>query len=888
MRYGVVATFASLFGTTMSLKAGTRLGPYEIIALIGAGGMGEVFKAHDSRLGREVAVKLLPPRFSEDLDRLRRFEKEARSTGQLNHPNIVAIHDVGTHDHCPYIVTELLDGENLRDRMGDKALPWKKAVEFAWQIARGLAAAHAKNIIHRDLKPENIYITRDGRVKLLDFGLAKLLDNGESSDSFNPPISATDSTVTLETKPGSLLGTMGYMSPEQVQGNPADHRSDIFSFGAMLYEMVAGKRAFKRESNIETMSAILKEDPFEAAPIDAKAPSEIERIVRRCLEKSPEERFQSASDLAFALDAIGEGSTITTALGKAGVRGRRGVGISTRRALLAGAGVGLASAAGGFWIGASRKSLALPVFTRLTYRRGTITAARFAADSTAIVYSASWEGKPSELFYTRINSHESRPLGLGNAFLLDLAHSDAGDMAILQLPHFVRPGIYEGTMAFSNIAGGAPRPRLPNIQWADWGEDDQTQAVVTFSGTGLSQLEFPIQKVVFETSGWLSHPRIDPTGRSIAVIEHPAYGDDRGSIVVVDRSGKAKTLSTGWSSAQGLAWRGDGAEVWFTASDTGNSRSLYAVDMQGRRRLVLRGTTSLTIQDMTKDGRVLVVSEILRARVMVKTSDSDQETELSWLDASHVNDITQDGKSVLIAEVGEGGGPRYTGYLRRIDGEPAMKLGEGLATGLSADGKYVLSILQGGKPSLSVVPTGSGQAYDLRVPSIVEFHWADWFASGRKIFFSANQAGEGPRIFVYDLEKGGDPTPISPSGVGVYAKGSPDEKWVAVNGRDHKLTLYSVDGKTHKRFDLGEDLFPIQWSRDGKSLYVAQLKALSAEIKKIDVDSPAEVVDFKVIRPYDVAGVVSIGPIVLTPDAKTYAYTYHRRLTDLYVMDGLE
>ena len=277
---------------------GQQIGSYKILSLLGAGGMGAVYRARDTRLGREVAIKVLPSAFATDPDRLRRFEQEARAAGQLNHPNILAIYDVGTHQGSPYIVCERLEGETLRDRLKGTALPQRKAVEVAVQIARGLAAAHEKGIVHRDLKPENLFLTSDGRLKILDFGLAKL--TRPQSDG-----SQTDSTETqVGTLPGLVLGTLGYMAPEQVRGEAVDHRADLFNFGAILYEMLSGQRAFRGKSDVETMHAIVKEEPPDLAGLNPHIPSALQRIIRHCLEKGPQERYQSASDIAFDLEML--------------------------------------------------------------------------------------------------------------------------------------------------------------------------------------------------------------------------------------------------------------------------------------------------------------------------------------------------------------------------------------------------------------------------------------------------------------------------------------------------------------------------------------------------------------------------------------------------------
>ncbi len=295
----------------MSLTPGFRLGPYEILAPLGAGGMGEVYRAKDPRLGRDVAIKVLPASFSDEQERLRRFEQEARAAGLLNHPNITAVYDVGLQDGAPYVVSELLEGETLRNRLAGGAFTPRRAIGHALQIAQGLAAAHEKGIVHRDLKPENIFVTSDGRVKILDFGLAKLTQAEKAHASqTNLP------TVTPGTEAGMVLGTLGYMSPEQVRGKPADARSDIFSFGAILYEMLSGRRAFHADTAADTISAILTRDPPDLSETNRRIPEALDRIVRHCLEKSPEARFHSASDIAFDLEAI-SGTSLVSATGTA-------------------------------------------------------------------------------------------------------------------------------------------------------------------------------------------------------------------------------------------------------------------------------------------------------------------------------------------------------------------------------------------------------------------------------------------------------------------------------------------------------------------------------------------------------------------------------------------
>ncbi len=402
----------------MQLTTGTRLGPYEIVAPLGAGGMGEVYRAHDSRLGREVAVKVLPASFAADAERLRRFEQEARATGALNHPNILAVFDIGSHEGTPYVVSELLDGDTLRIRIGDSPLPHRKVIDYATQIAKGLAAAHDKGIVHRDLKPDNVFVTRDGRVKILDFGLAKLTQAGAAVE-----VETALAQAGPQTSAGTVLGTVGYMSPEQVRGQTVDHRSDIFSFGVVLYEMLTGRRAFRGDSAVETMNAILKEDPAPAGDQGQPLPPALDRIVLHCLEKNPEERFQSARDIAFDIEAL-------SGLSSQGVAEAETLS-PRRRGWLRPVAVAALAAAGGaalFLAGQSTASSTAPTFEPLTFRRGNVSFARFAPDGRTIVYAANWEGGPLELYSTQPGSPESRPLGLR----ADLkAISRNGEVAVL-------------------------------------------------------------------------------------------------------------------------------------------------------------------------------------------------------------------------------------------------------------------------------------------------------------------------------------------------------------------------------------------------------------------------------------------------------------------------
>jgi Serine/threonine protein kinase len=514
----------------MALASGTKLGPYEIQAPLGAGGMGEVYRARDTRLDRIVAVKVLPSFFSADPDRLRRFEQEARSVAALNHPNILSVHDIGTHEGTPYMVCELLEGETLRERLQGAVLSPRRAIEFAIQIAQGLAAAHEKDVVHRDLKPENIFLTKDGRVKILDFGLAKIARGSEATSNTQ---TLTSAGLAL-TEAGQVLGTAGYMSPEQVRGLKVDHRSDIFTFGSIFFEMLSGKRAFSRDTAAETMTAVLKEDPPELTQLNRNLSPALERIARHCLEKSPEQRFQSARDLAFDLEALSQVSSSS-----AGRVAKPTAIQQVRRFQLPIALVLLALAVGlGYILGHRGKTSAEVTYHQLTFRKGTVLSARFAPDNHTVIYSAAWGGSPPELFSTRQDSIESRPVGLSQVDLLGL--SSQGELAISLKPQILQ-GFFgtQGTLGRTPLTGGtAPREVLENVEWSDWSPDGSTLLIVR-TVDNESRIEYPPGKILYKAPvpEWFSHPRISRDGKHIAFCKHNGRGDDRGSVAIINSDG---------------------------------------------------------------------------------------------------------------------------------------------------------------------------------------------------------------------------------------------------------------------------------------------------------------------------------------------------------------
>jgi serine/threonine protein kinase len=849
----------------MTLAPGEHLGPFEIVSPLGAGGMGEVFRALDRRLGREVAVKVL--RNAADPDRLERFQIEARAASSLSHPNVLALYDVGTHAGRPYVVTELLEGQSLRQRMDGGSLPLRKAIDYARQIGQGIAAAHDKGIVHRDLKPENVFVTRDGQVKVLDFGLAKLTTP-------DPVEGGETDTV------GRVFGTVGYMSPEQVRGERVDARSDIFSFGSILYEMVTGRRAFKGDTAVDTMNQILRVDPPPLSLDRGAAPAAVERVLWHCLEKAPDERFQSARDLCFDLqtleDALVSGPQVTA------------VGPLARRRLPWAAGIlgALLLGAGLHALVSKSPSPKAPTIHRLTFRRGSIETARFTPDGQTIVYGASWDGSPVELFSTRRDSPEYRSLGFRTTELLSI--SAGGEMAISLGRRRVGTFVSFGTLARAPLAGGAPREMERDVQEADWSPKGEIAVVRTIGGR--NRLEFPAGKEIFETAGWISHPRFSPAGDAIAFLDHPVWGDDGGNVALVDLSGQARLLSRGWDSLEGLAWHPEGKEVWFTGTRQGAARTLNAVSLRGAERTVYAMAGTLTIDDITRQGDVLLTHHILRREMLGRLAGEEKERDLTWLDYSFPAELTSDGSALLFAENGEGGGRGYAVYSRKTDGTAAVRLGEGGALALSPDGKWALATTHATSEDqqLVMLPTGVGEAQPVS-RSGIQIQAAAWLPDGEHVLLAGNRRGRPVQCFVLDL-KDGEAKAIAAEGTRFALSSrpvTPDGRSVVLRDPEGHQALYPLGGgETVPVPGLAPEDEPVRWSGDGRWLYVYRQGTVPVRVDRIDVRRGRRE-PWRELVPADAAGVRAIGPILLTPDGRSYVYGYRRVMAELYLVEGL-
>ena len=817
------------------LASGVRIGPYEIIAAIGAGGMGEVYRARDARIRRDVALKVLPRASASDPERIRRFEQEAMAAGMLNHPNLTIVFDAGTHEETPYIVTELLEGVTLREQLRSR-IAAKKAIDFALQLARGLGAAHAKGIVHRDLKPENVFVLPDGRIKILDFGLAKLREDEPLGED-----------ATMErglTKPGMIVGTAGYMSPEQVRAEVVDHRSDIFSLGVIVYEMLSGDQPFLRDSSVETMNAVLHHDVPQLDDIDPG----IALILAHVLEKNAADRFQSVRDFAFALETL------------SGSDARHSGTVASRQ-----------------------KAPSLPAYRRLTFRRGFIMSARFAPDGS-VVYGAAWEDDPLEIFSSFQTGPESRPLGLRESDVLSVSRS--GELAVSLGRRYIGVGFATtGTLARVPLGGGAPRRVCEDVQEAQWTADGKNFLIIR-RVDGWYRIESPIGNVIYRTPQWVSHAKFSPNEQLIAFMLHPAWGDDAGRVVVIDRQGRELVRGEYFFSSSGLAWRPDGEEVWF-AGELSRGRDLVSLNLAGTLRTILPAPGRLTLHDIADDGRVLLATEAARREAVVGRHGELVERNLTWFDWSRLSGLSRDGSFIVFEEQASAVDGVNTVYLRYTDGAPAIRMSEGRArqNPISPDGQW-LAIVVGNPPQFQLLPVGAG---DTRVVpcDLAEVTGWQFYPSGEKLLILGNHEGSPKQLFELALEGDGKVKALTNKGLSGSAFTLSHDAQTIAMGVDQKLMLLSIAGGEDRVMPGAQagDI-PIEWTDDNSALFILERQHNNVRIMRVDVVS-GERREWAPIRPGDPAGILDVMPVCITPDGQTYAYGYRRFLSDLFMVSGL-
>jgi serine/threonine protein kinase/Tol biopolymer transport system component len=864
---------------------GTTLWSYRIESKIGAGGMGVVYKATDSRLDRTLAIKVLPASALASADRQKRFVQEAKTASSLNHPNIVTIYDINTQevDGKPvhYIAMEYVPGETLDKLIARKRLRAREALKYAIQVADALAAAHAAGIVHRDLKPSNIMVTPQGLVKLLDFGLAKLTGPLET-DAYAETLHAPAAPHTEE---GTIMGTVAYMSPEQADGQKIDVRTDIFSFGSVLYEMVTGRQAFPGASKLSVLSSVLHKDPQPVSETVPDAHPELERIIARCLKKDPERRWQTMADVKVALEELRDEVDLSGAVvvqprfvaPKPRRKDQRWVALVTLSFLLA---VIVAAV----YIAPNFSHQQLPSFQRLTFRRGDVTSAKFAPGG-AVVYSAEWDGAPSSFYSVIPGNREGRPLQLPNGRVMSI--STSGEMAIL-----LGEGA-SGTLARVPFGGGAPREILENVYAADWSPDGESLAVVRRSG-GTFRLEYPVGNTLYQAeSRPPAYARVSRDGKLVAFFDYDSEVGDY-SVCIVGPQHPKQVLSHGWRGVGWLNWSPSGNEIWFSGTQAGQDPAVYAVDLSSKQRLVSQAPGFVIMQDVAKDGRVLINSVNSRLGILYAPHDGSAQRDLAWFDASLVYDMSRDAKSIVFVELTSGEGRNSAIYSRKTDGSPAVRLGYGNRPALSPDGKWVVSVLnQPSHSQLVLLPTGPGES---RVLDFPDMHYArtalggdnqvvEWFPDSKQILFTGNQAGRPVRSWIYNLGRDGQPTPVTPEGVRATRVSPDGHTVIIVDAR--KLLLGDLRGaepKTIGELQPGETV--IRWSEDGHYLFLAQTEGEALKMTRLVV-ATGKREPWRALKVPE-SGAEFFGPIVLSADGKAMACSFQHDLANLYLVSGLK
>ena len=868
---------------------GRTVAQYDILDKLGGGGMGVVYKARDRRLGRLAALKVLPAHLDKQHHR-QRFLNEARAASSLDHPNICTVYEIGETGEGEgeiFIAMACYEGETLERKIQRGALKIEEALDYTVQIAAGLSHAHTHGVIHRDIKPANLMITPDGQVKILDFGVARL---------------ASEARVTHE---GAVVGTTAYMSPEQILGELVDHRTDIWSLGVVLYEMLAGQLPFDRQDDRVFAYAILHMEPHPIAKSRPEVPSELERILLKILQKAPEDRYQNVNEIPVDLRALRRSSSRPTGTtlveiprSSGAIRSAAGASAPGRRVLqltwkrLATAAVLMVILVAGLLGFAAARQTAVsrterpPAFKVLTYERGTLNRARFAPDGQTIIFGASWNGDPFRVFQARLGSPVSSRIELPPADLL--AVSRTGELAISldqEIPlFFSHLGV--GTLAQAPLLGGGARRLQESVVDADWAPDGSGLAIVR-KEMG-ERLEYPIGKVRYQAGGHISSARFSRDGARIAFLEHPNVSDWSGSVSVVDlRTGEVKRLSEGWLSLRGLSWSASGDEVWFTGSRGWNA-VLAAVRLDGAERTLLSFPVDVALLDVAPDGRALLARHERIDETKILLPGETREQDVSWLDRAFPVDISDDGKTLLLSHRGEASGPVNSVYLRDVEGKESVLLGEGVAQAISPDGQWAAAVVHGKGSRIVLFPTGAGRPrsreVDLRVVSV------GFFPDERHLAMAARETGRQIRCYVLDMATGAL-RPVTPEGTScivVKSPVSPDGKYVV--GWDQKsAALYPVDGGAPRPIPYHPGERFLRWDGTGQALFTAQQRKAGSgwPIYRLEIATGKREL-WKEIEPDDRTGIQQVFRIHLTPDGRTCAYYTERTLSKLYLVEGLQ
>ncbi len=893
---------AELLGTHEStFELGEQIENYRIIRQLGSGGMGEVYLAEDTSLQRKVALKLLPPHFTVNPDRVRRFEREARAASALNHPNIVTIYEIRKSGATHFIATELVEGKTLRQLINERPFTLNETLNVSMQVADALSGAHLAGIVHRDIKPENIMIRQDGYVKILDFGLAKLSEEQFADADLESP-------TLLQSKPGLVMGTVQYMSPEQARGKHVGVGTDIWSLGIVMYELLAGHVPFTGETPSHVMVALM-EDKLPSLKNHAIVPDQLDQFVAKALRKNQKERYHTAGELACDLKSLKQNlqsdshlsgwlktvpstndgvkalprATLTTVSGPQ----QQSAPLITRtwiRWAVSAALALLLLAAVVTVLSLNRRSPSLKekierTSNRLTTRDGFISAARFAPDGKRVIYSAGFDGRPVEIFSS--DGENSLYAVKKSAALKSVSRS--GKIAVLFDFVLNWSDGYNGTLAILPAGGGEPETEIDGVDDAAFAPDGNTFAIIK-SVFGEQQLQYPAGNVLYKSTGWMTYPRFSPKGDKIAFFEHPV-GDVSGSIAVFDLASKKKTdISTDWESLKGLAWNPKDNDIWFGGSKVSKKLSVNAVSLSGQLRMNLYELPGINarVDDISEDGRILITQGTNHTTMMMLRGKSETQPVDSRFAWSTSADMSADGKTLLFYqwgyEVSSSSDPSGV-YLKRLENSEPVKLGPGRALALSPDLKWALALRQTKPdPQLVLLSTSLSQPIELPNRGIKEYHYASFFPDGRHILFTGVEARNDAviRSFVQDVNTG-DVHPVTEEGT-TALRVSPDGKRLITLQPDQTFYIQGLDGGEPKAIPgLERDDVPIQWSDDGRAVYVTGGGEFATKVYRLSLDT-GERKEWSDIDPPNKVGLVGLetntGGILITPDGKVCVYTY--------------
>jgi serine/threonine protein kinase len=859
------------------------LGPYEVLSSLGAGGMGEVYRAHDPRLGRDIAIKVLPSEFASDPERLKRFEREARAASGLSHPNIVTVYDVGKTDSLVYIAIELVDGESLHDLLLAGPLPVRKLLDIATQIADGLAAAHEQGIIHRDLKPRNVMVSRAGFVKILDFGLAKLTSPASGpSHSFSRTIPRPDAESA--TTDGVVLGTTDYMSPEQARGQIVDFRSDQFSFGAVLYEMITGRRAFGRSTAADTLSAILQQEPSPAERLRPDCPAPLRWILERCLAKAAADRYSSTRDLARELQSLSEHLSEVSGeqppAREAPPRSRRTVAIAASALVL------LAAVAAWLVVPELRRRPVEPQFRRLTFRPGLVSRALFVPNSNSILYSATWEGESAQTFL-KLPESTSMDRSLESGPEIPMAYSEDGSQVLVVLGPSLAPKFLSGTLAWRPVLGGRPRPILDNSGWADWARHAHRLAVVRDEGAErrieIRDADGALERVVFRTSGGISFVRFSPREDSVAFFHHSSDIDPAGEVRVVTVDGRSsRALTPRFAFCRGLSWNRKSGEIWFTiAGDGKTAGGLRAVALSGQSRLVYSIPGDFVLQDVSSGGDACLLTSSESRTSLLLRRPGQAARDFSWFNQTFVTDLSADGKSLLFYDGGLEA--PFGSWIRSVEGGDAVRLGEWEQPRFSPDGKWIVALTETrlGPPQILLHPNGPGQTR--QITSSLASHWNPSFTGTRTILYVRV---ENEKREIWRSETDGTGSRVLAAGCDAPMANRAGDAFVCIGEGDRSLFVGPVRGGPGRQvFQLGtgEWIRYARWNETGDRLLVITDRA-----RLLGVDAATGSVLSEEQLPLLGPGTNStLVTAALTDQGTLQAYSIKRSASSLYLVAGL-